>query len=415
VSVLGYFKRSEDNERGESRFHGTGGPLAVSDSRSRNPLAAAFVEAAIEHGLPANDDFNGERQVGAGFFQLTQRNGERCSAAAAYLYPVLDRRNLTVVTGARALRVVCEGDRATGVEVATADGAQVIEAGREVIVAAGAFNSPQLLMLSGIGPAEELRRHGIAMVLELPGVGANLHDHPGVLMSWETHEAIGLWNVISDANRERFDGERSGPLTTNYVEVGGFTPIAGSTEAEIQFHVMPGITYIDKRRRAQKPGLTIFPTLLQPRARGRVGLQSADPTAPPRIEQRYYSHPADLETMLGGVRIAAEIVRRPALDRHIAGGHEAPAALDRDALLELVAAQTQTIYHAAGTCAMGDVVDAELRVQGVEGLRVVDASVMPVPLRGNTNAPVIMIAERAADLILGWRTAARAKASPVPA
>ncbi len=204
-------------------------------------------------------------------------------------------------------------------------------------------------------------------------------------------------------------------MTTNYVEVGAFARIAGSTEAEIEFHVMPGITYVDKRRRAQQPGLSIFPTLLKPRARGRVGLQSGDALAPPRIELGYYSDPADLDTMLEGVGMAAELARQPALARHIARGHEAPAALDRDSLLEHMVAQTQTIYHAAGTCAMGAVVDAELRVRGVDGLRVVDASVMPTPVRGNTNAPVIMIAERAADLIVGRQPLAAAERSPVEA
>ncbi|HEY3085010.1 MAG TPA: FAD-dependent oxidoreductase [Candidatus Dormibacteraeota bacterium] len=415
LSVLPYFKKAEDNERGESHFHGAGGPLAVSDSRSRNQLAAAFVEAAVEYGLPANDDFNGERQVGAGFFQVTQRDGERCSAAAAYLRPALGRPNLTVLTDARALRVAVGRGRATGVEVKTNDGAKLVTADREVILAAGAFNSPQLLLLSGIGPAAELRRHGIPITLELPGVGSNLHDHQGVLMSWETREAIGLWNVISEVNRERFDRERRGPMTSNYVEVGAFARIAGSSEAEIEFHVMPGITYVDKTRRAQQPGLSIFPTLLKPRARGRVGLQSPDALAPPRIELGYYREPADLETMLEGVSMAAEIVRQPALAGHIARGHEAPASLHRDALLEHVVAQTQTIYHAAGTCAMGAVVDAELRVQGLEGLRVVDASVMPTPVRGNTNATVIMIAERAADLIFGRQPLAAAERSPVEA
>ncbi len=400
ASVLPYFKRSEDNERGPSRFHGVGGPLAVSDSRSRNALAASFVEAAVEAGLPANDDFNAERQEGAGFFQVTQRNGERCSAAAGYLDPIRGRANLKVMTGTRAVRIVLEGGRATAVDVDTADGRHTISAGREVILSAGAFQSPQLLMLSGIGPEAELRSHGIAVEQELTGVGANLHDHQGVLMSWETHEAVGLWNVISDANRERFDRERRGPLTSNYVEVGGFAHVAGSPEAEIEFHVMPGITYGDKTRRATRPGLSIFPTLIKPRARGRLRLQSRDAYAAPRIELGYYSDPADIEKMLEGMRMAAGIVSRPALARHISGPHEAPARVDRDTLLEHVVAQTQTIYHASGTCAMGQVVDDELRVIGVEGLRVVDASVMPTPVRGNTNAPVIMVAEKAADMIL---------------
>jgi len=309
------------------------------------------------------------------------------------------------LAGTRALRVVHERGRATGVEVAAADGVHMIVASREVILAAGAFQSPQLLMLSGIGPEAELRRHGIGVAHGMPGVGENLHDHQGVLMSWETPEAIGFWNVISDTNRELYDRERRGPLTTNYVEVGGFARVMGSTEAEIEYMVMPGITYVDKTRRAQKPGLTMFPTLLQPRARGRVGLLSSDPAAAPRIENRYYSDPLDLEKMLEGMRIAAGIVSRPALARHISGPHEAPPKADRESLLEHVVAQTQTIYHAAGTCSMGDVVDDELRVNGMEGLRVVDASVMPAPVRGNTNAPVIMIAEKAADMILGKRPA----------
>jgi choline dehydrogenase-like flavoprotein len=309
------------------------------------------------------------------------------------------------LTETRALRIVLERGRATGVEVATPAGPETIGAGREVILAAGSFNSPQLLMLSGVGPEAELRKHGIDVKHEMPGVGENLHDHQGVLMSWETHEAIGFWNVISDTNREQYDRERRGPLTTNYVEVGGFARVMGSTEAEIEYMVMPGITYVDKTRRAQKPGLTMFPTLLKPRARGRVGLLSGDPAAAPRIENRYYSDPLDLEKMLEGVRIAADIAGRPALARHISGPHQAPLKTDRETLLEHIVAQTQTIYHASGTCAMGDVVDDELRVIGVEGLRVVDASVMPAPVRGNINAPVIMVAEKAADMIMDRRPA----------
>jgi len=414
ASVLPYFKKAEDNERGASHFHGAGGPLGVSDSRSRNALAEAFVEAAIEAGLPANPDFNGERQEGAGFFQLTQRNGERCSAAAAYLEPVRGRANLHVLTETRALRILLKHGRASGVEVATAAGTETIGADREVILAAGAFQSPQLLMLSGIGPETELRRHGIKAEQDMAGVGANLHDHQGVLMSWETHEAIGLWNVISDTNRERFDRERRGPLTSNYVEVGAFARIAGSAEVEIELIAMPGITHIDKSRRATQPGLTIFPTLLKPRSRGRVGLRSADPLAPPRIELGFYSDGADLETMVEGVRIAAGIVSQPSLARHISAPHEAPATGDRKTLVEHIVAQTQTIYHAAGTCAMGEVVDADLRVRGIQGLRVADASVMPAPVRGNINAPVIMVAEKAADMILDRRPAV-AKGSVVPA
>jgi len=406
ASVLPYFKKAEDNERGPSHFHGAGGPLGVSDSRSRNALSAAFIEAAIEAGLPANPDFNGERQEGVGFFQLTQRNGERCSAAAAYLEPIRGRTNLHVLTESRALRVLLARGRASGVEVATPAGLETIRADREVILAAGAFQSPQLLMLSGIGPEAELRQHGIKTDHEMASVGANLHDHQGVLMSWETHEAVGLWNVISDSNRERFDRERRGPLTSNYVEVGGFASVAGSSEAEIELIAMPGITYIDKSRRASRPGLTVFPTLLKPGARGRVRLGSPDALAPPRIELGFYSDAADLERMLEGVSIAAGIVSRPALARHISGPHEAPATTNRETLVAHIVAQTQTIYHAAGTCAMGEVVDAELRVRGIEGLRVVDASVMPAPVRGNINAPVIMVAEKAADMILDRRIAA---------
>ena len=400
ASVLPYFKKSEDNERGPSRLHGGAGPLGVSDTRSRNALSAAFVDAAVESGLPRNDDFNGPAQIGAGFFQVTHRNGERCSAAAAYLDPVRRRPNLAVLTETRALRIVFRGGRATGVEVATGQGREVIEARREVIVAAGAFQSPQLLMLSGIGPAGELRRHGIPVVLEAAGVGANLHDHQGVLITWETHESVGLWNVISDANRERFDRERRGPMTSNYVESGGFASVTDGKEADIEFHVVPALTYIDKTRRAQLPGLSINATLLKPRARGRIRLQSQDPLAAPSIECGYYSDPVDLSTMYEGMRLAMDIVRQPSLARHVSRPHEAPTGTD-DALLEHLIANTQTIYHAAGTCAMGDVVDAGLRVRGVDGLRVVDASVIPKPLRGNTNAPVMMIAERAADLILG--------------
>ena len=404
--VLPYFRRAEDNERGANEFHGVGGPLAVSDSRARNPIMDAFVEAAAEAGIAPNPDFNGAEQDGAGLYQVTCRNGMRCSAAAAYLRPIEGRENLELRTGVLATRVVLEDGRAVGVEALVDGGAQVFRAGREVIVSGGAYNSPQLLMLSGIGPAEHLRALGIEPLHELP-VGDNLQDHPSVGFTYTTDEPVSLFEADTEENLLAFM-QGQGPLTSNVAEAGLFWRSRDDLPApDIQFHAAPAMFIEEGLVDPPGHGYTFGPCLVAPRSVGEVRLASSDPTAKPVIRHNYLADRADVDALVAGLKLAAEIGdAAPLAKRYRTGTYEPPASLSDDNLGAYTRAKAQTLYHPAGTCAMGSVVDDELRVLGVEGLRVVDASVMPTVPRGNTNAPTIMVAERAADLILGRMPAA---------
>jgi choline dehydrogenase-like flavoprotein len=400
--VLPYFKRAEDNERGASRYHGAGGPLTVSDGRSRHPYANAMIDAAIEAGISPTDDHNGEHQDGVGWFQVTQRNGRRCSTALAYLDPARGAGNIDVLTDTLALGLVLEADRAVGVEVLSPDDrVHVMRAEREVIVCAGAYQSPQLLLLSGIGPADELRPLGIEPRVDLP-VGRNLQDHPVVTLVWRA-AGESLSAAMTPENLERYERDGRGPLTSTVVEAGAFIRTRDELEApDIQLHffpvALPGSHFGPP---VSGHGYTIGPTLLRPTSRGRVTLRNALPHVKPRIAHNYLSTEADRRALVDGVRVALEIGGRPALQA-ICRGAEAVPRSDSDAdILELIGARTQTIFHPVGTCAIGSVVDPELRVLGVERLRVVDASVMPTVPRGNTNAPTIMVAEKAADMIRG--------------
>jgi choline dehydrogenase-like flavoprotein len=397
--VLPYFKKAEDNEWGASFYHGSGGPLSVSDGRSRHRYAAAAIEASVQSGIERNDDHNGERQEGVGWFQVTQRNGRRCSTAQAYLAGAGE--NLEVLTDTFVSRVLLERGRARGVEVLRDGGPQAIGAQREVILCAGAYQSPALLLLSGVGPAHELGALGIDSVAELP-VGRNLQDHPVVTLAWEA-DGESLSAAMTPANLDLYEREGRGPLTSSVVEAGAFLRTRDELEApDIQLHffpvALPGSHFGPP---VAGHGYTIGPTLLCPSSRGSVTLRNALPHTKPRIVHNYLTTEEDRRSLFDGVRATLALASAPAL-REITRGELAVPRSDSDAdIHEFVKQRTQTIFHPVGTCAMGSVVDAQLRVIGLEGLRVADASVMPTVPRGNTNAPTIMVAEKAADMIAG--------------
>jgi choline dehydrogenase len=398
--VLPYFRRAESNERGEDQFHGKLGPLSVCEGRSRNPLMDAFVQAAVQAGHDANPDFNGANQDGVGLYQTTQRNGKRCSAAAAYLHPAMSRPNLKVVTDAVATRILFTGARASGVEILRAGRLEEVHADVEVILSAGAYNSPQLLLLSGIGPAADLASFRIAMRLDLP-VGIGLQDHPHAWMSWHTDTET-LMTAATPANVELLQIEGRGPLTSNIVEAGGFfRSRAGLDAPDVQFHASPVMCYEEGLCATTGHMLSFGPCVVKPSSRGKITLRSANPLSKPRITHNYFATPEDRWSMIEGMRIGLEIADQAALRAHIKGPHSIPQSRSDADIWLFVERHSQTLYHPTSTCAIGPVVDSDLKVHGVDGLRVADASVMPSVVRGNTNAPTIMIAERAADLIRG--------------
>lgn len=424
--VLPYFKRSEHNERGADDWHGQGGPLNVMDLRSPNPFLPHFLEAGRQAGYPINDDFNGPQQEGIGVYQVTHRNGERFSAAKAYVTPHLGRSNLQVFTDSLTSRVLTEvrdGQvRATGVELRGQGGRGVpqqlmLKPGGEVVLSAGAFGSPQLLMLSGIGPADHLREHGIAVVRDLPGVGANLHDHPDVVMVVNAPQVTdlfglsltGAWNMLKGIGEWR--RSRSGMLTTNFAEAGGFIRSAADEPIpDLQLHFVVGKLVDHGRKTVFGHGYSCHVCLLRPRSRGSLRLASADPQVAPLIDPAFLQDPDDVRRLVQGFKLTRELLSQSALARH--GGRESAASAEArsDAQIEqFIRHHADTIYHPVGTCRMGPdegaVVDARLRVHGVSGLRVVDASIMPSVVGGNTNAPSMMIAEKAADMIREDRSA----------
>ncbi|HVB45718.1 MAG TPA: GMC family oxidoreductase N-terminal domain-containing protein [Streptosporangiaceae bacterium] len=412
--MLPYFIRAERNSRGASVYHGGSGPLSVVDPKFKSPATAAFVQAAENAGAVANADFNGANQEGVGFYQLTQKDGRRWSAADAYLHPAAGRPNLTIQTDALATSVMIENGRAVGVRYLHRGAEREARAEAEVILSGGAVNSPQLLMLSGIGPADHLREHGIAVVVDSPGVGANLSDHPIVTALWATPKVRGLAELAGPRNLLRWQYTHSGPMTTNIAQAGGFTKSdSGLPAPDIQWHVLPVPFRNGGLADPTDRGMSVLVTLVDVQSRGRITLRGADPRHKPLIDPAYLADPTDLDALVRAVDMVREIAdikpMRKMWSAELSPGAELRAEAE---LRDFVRRDVTTIYHPVGTCAMSGqsqldasrvagVVDTELRVRGVDGLRVVDASVMPAVPRGNTNAPVIAIAERAADLISG--------------
>ncbi len=414
--VLPWFKHAEHNERGADAFHGTGGPLNVADLRSDATWRERFPQAGVQAGYPRNPDFNGVEQEGFGPYQVTHRNGERFSAAKAYLTPHLSRPNLQVLTGAQVLRVRFEGGRAVGVDVRMGGAECTLKARREVILSAGALQSPQLLMLSGVGPGAHLQALGLPVLHDLPGVGQHLHDHIDVVQVVDApghHDLFGLslagavramWGIFE------WRRQRTGMLTTNFGEGGGF--IRSTPEEpipDLQLHFVVGKLVDHGRKTVFGHGYSCHVCVLRPTSRGSVTLASPDPLAAPLIDPAFLSDPDDTARLVRGFKLMRHILAQPALAQY--GGREVAASstAQTDAEIEAYVRQhADTIYHPVGTCRMGpahqaaeggSVVDADLRVHGLQGLRVVDASVMPQIVGGNTNAPTIMIAEKASELI----------------
>ncbi|MFD8500932.1 GMC family oxidoreductase [Amycolatopsis sp. NPDC059657] len=398
--LLPYFKRSEDNERGESEFHGAGGPLAVSENRSRNPMSTAFVEAGVQAGFAANDDFNGASQDGFGYFQLTQKDGRRASTSTAFLHPALGRPNLTVETNVHVHRVLIENEFAVGIVGQRLDEEITIRAEREVILAAGAYNSPQLLMHSGIGPAALLGPLGVPVVVDQPLVGQNLQDHALIPLVFTHEHPVSMLAAGAPENFQQFMAEGRGPLTCNGPETGGFVRTRPELPAPDVEYLSAPVMFIDSGLAMPTAhALTFGPSMLTPRSRGAVTIASDDPTTKPRIQHNFFAEQEDLADAITALRIGLDISRQEALREYASNPYRPPAS-DSDAdLTDYIRKFTHSIYHPVGTCAIGSVVDTELRVGGVGGLRVADASVMPVIPRGNTNAPTIAVAEKAADLI----------------
>jgi choline dehydrogenase len=420
--VLPYFRRAEDQERGADELHGVGGPLAVSNVCEPHPLCEAFIAAAQQAGFPRNDDFNGPSQEGAGYFQLTARHGRRCSTAVGYLRPARRRPNLAIVSNAHANRILFSGRRAVGVEFRQGDRTRTAHATAEVILAAGAFNSPQLLQLSGVGPAAHLQSLGIPVIADMPGVGADLQDHLQVRIQYRCTEPITMNDVINSARHRigaglRYALFRKGLLAVGAGYAGGFfrTSTAVATP-DVQVHFI--IFSADKVGAALHPfpGFIASVCQLRPQSRGFVRIKSADPRQPPAIQPRYLSSGHDRDTVVAGLKLLRRIMEQSAMRRYVAEELAPGPACTGDAdLLAFAREAGATVFHPTSTCRMGQdstaVVDERLRVRGFEGLRVVDGSIMPTVVSGNTNAAIVLIGEKGADMILedvGARTSAAA-------
>ena len=411
--VLPYFKRAENNERYANDYHGDGGPLGVSNPIAPLPICEAYFRAGQELGIPFNPDFNGASQEGVGYYQLTQKNARRSSASIAYLKPIRDRRNLTVRTGIMVTRIVVEKGRAVGVEIVAKPGShpEILRANREVVVSAGAIGSPKLLMLSGIGPADHLKSVGIEPVHDLPGVGANLQDHLDLFVIAECSGDF-TYDNYAKLHRSAWAGLqyllfRKGPVASSLFETGGFwyaDPTAA--QPDIQFHLGLGSGIEAGVEKLKNPGVTLNSAFLRPRSRGSVRLSASDPAAAPLIDPNYWADPYDREISIKGLRIAREIMRenalKPFVQREVLPG---PSLETDEELFDYACRSAKTDHHPVGTCRMGHdemaVVTPDLKLRGIENLRVCDASIMPRVPSSNTNAPTIMVGEKGADIIRG--------------
>ena len=411
--VLDYFKKSENQSKGASEYHGIGGPLNVTDSLYHNPLSNVFLKAATEYGLIQNHDFNEINQEGVGFYQVNQKNQQRHSAATAYLKPVLSRKNLTVKTNSHVTRILFSEKQVIGLVYQIAhqnknenqNQEYQIKINKELILSAGTINSPQLLMLSGIGDSEHLKSLDIPVLFDLPGVGYNLQDHLFVSIAYKCTKPITLANLDKPYNIFKYLFLRKGDLTSNISEAGGFLKTSANwNNPNLQLHFVPGCLINHGFTKRKVHGFTLCPTLLYPQSKGQITLRSKNPFEPPIIQPNYLENQQDLETLLAGVKISRQILQQQALeefrDEEILPGSQLQSNED---FSNFIRGTAESLYHPVGTCKMGNdpmsVVNSKLLVHGIEGLRVVDASIMPNIIGGNTNAPTIMIAEKAADMI----------------
>jgi choline dehydrogenase len=410
-AVLPYFKKSENYQHGASEYHSVGGELTVSDQRDPNPVGQIAIEGATQLQHRRTPDFNGEEQDGFGFWQVTQKRGQRASTARAFLDPVRGRPNLTIITDALTERIDLDGKRVTGITLRRRDGGPaILRARREVIISGGAINSPQILLLSGIGPAADLNGFGITVRHDLPGVGENLHDHQGIFMTWSSPDTR-LYGLSSGslpwlaASPFKYFTERKGAWTTNTCEAGGFVrSLPDLKQPDLQLFFFPQYMNQPQHFIPRGHGFSWHVSLLQPKSRGKLTLKTTRPDEPPRLISGFLTHDDDLAGIVRGFKEVRRIVEAPAMEKYRGAEIDpGPSVQTDDQIADFVRANLGTTYHPAGTCKMGTdamaVVDPQLRVRGLEGLRVIDASIMPQVTSGNTNAPTIMIAERGADLI----------------
>jgi choline dehydrogenase-like flavoprotein len=407
--VLPYFKKSEKNVRGADAYHGAEGPLWVSDQRWPNRGSLAFVEAATQLQLPRNRDFNGEKQEGFGLYQVTQRGGERWSAARAFIEPLRGDRRLDVRIGVTVQKILIEAGRATGVVYSVAGKRRTVKARGAVVLSAGAFNSPQVLMLSGIGPATHIREHGIEVLVDRPAVGSDLQDHIDYVSSWETKSREFLGDSLEGTIRMakaiiEHRRRRTGIMTTPYAETGGFWRVMPDAPApDVQWHFVPGMLEDHGRLKVKGHGFSLHACVLRPESRGTVRLAGSDAATAPRIDPNFLSDERDIAVLREGVRLSHRIVSSPAMAIYEPKDRYPIDLADDAALDDLIRSRADTVYHPVGTCRMGadadSVVDPTLRARGVERLWVADASIMPRLVSGNTNAPSIMIGERCADFV----------------
>ncbi|QIO04704.1 GMC family oxidoreductase [Acinetobacter shaoyimingii] len=408
--VLPYFIKSENNERIHNEYHGNDGPLSVIDLHSDNPLQQRYLDAAKEQGYRILDDFNSEEQEGLGVYQVTHTNGERCSVARGYLFPHLNRSNLTVITHALTQRILIENNKAVGVEYRTGNQVIQLHAKREVLLSAGAIQSPQILMLSGIGDQAELAAHGIEVKKHLPGVGKNFHDHPDFIFAYKVKEIAGTFGVSLGGSVDffkqwrRYQKERRGLLTTNFAECGGFLKSSPEqTLPNLQLHFVVALVDDHARKMHMGHGISCHVCLLNPKSRGTIKITGSKIDDPLLIDPNFYGDDWDIEEMVKGFKLTQQLMQSQSFKEIVSEDIFTAKVQSDNEIREILRARSDTVYHPVGSCKMGidsmAVVDPELRVDGIQGLRVVDASIMPTVVNGNTNAPVVMIAEKAVDMI----------------